>query len=264
MLGFDHGFPYSNFHEINLEWLINKMKELECFVKTEMAKQNQKIKELGEKLDKEIEDRKTADAGLQTQITNNYNYLVSRIGTLEEKHRLDMVYVRDEMAQNYVTLKNYIDQEIEKVKRLINAPIPCPTFNYIRQKTVCLQTTLFDYYNFLRPHAFTAGWFDAQGFTCAELDSLGQTAIQWDMFGKCNLRNARKNWPWMVYDHHTGQVVPAAQSLNELWQYHMTGLTCGEWDNMSYTCAEFDAAGYTAKQLDWTKDPAELDKEVTA
>ena len=29
MFGFIHKFPYSNFHEINLDWLINSMKDLE-------------------------------------------------------------------------------------------------------------------------------------------------------------------------------------------------------------------------------------------
>lgn len=264
MLCFDHGFPYSNFHEINLEWLINKMKELECFVKTEMAKQNQKLKELSEKLDKEIADRKNGDENLQRQITNNYNALTNRIANLEETHRLDVIVLRNEISQAYLTAKNYTDNEIEKVKKLINKPIPCPTFNYIRQETVCLQTTLYDYYNFLRPHAFTAGWFDMQGFTADELDSLGQTALQWDMFGEINLRNARKNWPWIVYDHNTGNRVCVAQSLNELWQYHMKGLKCDEWDSMVYTAKEFDNKNYTAHQLDWTITPLELNKEVLA
>lgn len=29
MFGFIHKFPYSNFHEINLDWLINSMKALQ-------------------------------------------------------------------------------------------------------------------------------------------------------------------------------------------------------------------------------------------
>lgn len=33
MFGFIHKFPYSNFHEINLDWLINSMKTLESSFK---------------------------------------------------------------------------------------------------------------------------------------------------------------------------------------------------------------------------------------
>ena len=33
MLGFIHKFPYSNFHEINLDWLINSMKALQSSFK---------------------------------------------------------------------------------------------------------------------------------------------------------------------------------------------------------------------------------------
>ena len=33
MFGFIHRFPYSNFHEINLDWLINSMKTLESSFK---------------------------------------------------------------------------------------------------------------------------------------------------------------------------------------------------------------------------------------
>lgn len=33
MFGFIHKFPYSNFHEINLDWLINSMKDLQSSYK---------------------------------------------------------------------------------------------------------------------------------------------------------------------------------------------------------------------------------------
>lgn len=59
MLGFIHKFPYSNFHEINLDWLINAMKDLQS-----------SFKELSDKVDDAIVYMKDNIYQTTTEIIN--------------------------------------------------------------------------------------------------------------------------------------------------------------------------------------------------
>lgn len=257
---FEH-FPYTNYHDINLAWLLNEMKQLHDFVVTSINDFNQRLSKQEAALAAEIAERNAADNDIRKLLSSNYEALNAKIRNLEYKHDNDIIKLNYLLGKNYTALKLYIDTQIADVlKKIATLPGKQCVYNYIRQEYTCLQTVLSDYYAFLRDRAFTAEWFDEQGFTCDELDAIGMTALQWDMFGELYLRNARQNWPWMTYDHHNGNRIPVQQSINELWQYNQDGLTCAEWDAMTYTAAEFDAAGYTAYQIDWTRDPEALDK----
>lgn len=250
-------FPYSNFHDINLSWMIAKLKELENRIET----WEKKLSSLEVALNKEIADRKAADDDLQQQITNNYNTLNTSIQALTWLHQEDVYKLKGEINRAYLKANAYTDYQIELVKKLINPPIPSPTFNYFQQKITKLQCTLRDYYLHLRDHAYTAGEFDQLGLTAGELDGLGLTAGEYDLEGLHKIKDFKKDWPWFDYDPYTGEKVELKRLIRNLYQYHMGGLTCGEWDAMEYTCGEFDQAGYTAYQLDWTQDPKELDKK---
>lgn len=59
MFGFIHRFPYSNFHEINLDWLINSMKDLQS-----------SFKELSDKVDDAIVYMKDNIYQTTTEIIN--------------------------------------------------------------------------------------------------------------------------------------------------------------------------------------------------
>ena len=59
MFGFIHKFPYSNFHEINLDWLINSMKALQS-----------SFKELSDKVDDAIVYMKDNIYQTTTEIIN--------------------------------------------------------------------------------------------------------------------------------------------------------------------------------------------------
>lgn len=249
-------FPYTNFHELNLDWVLYKILELNSRVETS----EENIKNLNTKLDKEIADRIAADGNLQSQITNNYNYLNGKIENLISKHNFDYTILQGEIAKSYLKSKDYTDSQIDELKKLINKPVPCPVFDYFEQDIVCLQKVLFDYYINLRDHALTAFEFDGLGLSCQELDNLLYTAYDWDINGKNLTYDHLKRWPWFGYDPYTGNRMSLEHIINNLYQYHYTGITCGEWDAMTYTAGEFDAAKFTAYTLDWSQSPKSLDK----
>ena len=257
--------PYTNFHDINLEWLLRSMRDLQNYVKTTIADFNNRLSAAEATITKEIADRKAADAALQTQITNNYNALNTKIINLTNKHNEDVFKLRGEIAASYIDSTEYTDVEIAKVIAMIKALPSDPVFNYFRQKMCTIQHTLQDYYLWLRDHAYSAGWFDSQGMTCRQLDDLGKTALEWDLDGVKIIKDYQQTWPYQMFDPYNGRKITVVQAVQNLYQLHYTGLKCGEWDSMTYTVGEFDAAGYTAYQIDWTKEPQILDKgDVTA
>lgn len=256
---FEH-MPYTNFHDINLEWLLKSMRDLQNYVKTEIASINNRLTAAEAKITKEIADRKAADAELQTQIKNNYTNLNTKITNLTNKHNEDIFKLRGEIASSYIDSAEYTDAEIAKVIAMIKTLPSSPVFNYFRQKMCTIQHTFQDYYLWLRDHAYRAGWFDSQGMTCGELDDLAKTALDWDLNGVRIIKDFQQTWHYLMPDPYTGKKVTITQAVQNLYQLHYTGLDCGQWDAMTYTAAEFDTAGYTAYQIDWTKEPAKLDK----
>lgn len=256
---FEH-MPYTNFHDINLEWLLRSMRDLQNYVKTTIEDFNNRLSATEDAITKEIADRKNADVQLQTQITNNYNTLSTRITNLNNKHDEDMLKIRGEIAAMYGDSVEYTDAQIAKVIAMIKALPSSPVFNYFRQKMCTIQHTFFDYYNWLRDHSFTAGEFDSSAITCGEFDALGKTALEWDMGGKDILHDFFKSMLTFMFDPYKGERVPVRHVVANLYQLHYTGLTCGEWDAMTFNANEFDAAGFTSYQLDWTKDPIILDR----
>lgn len=254
---FEH-FPYTNVHNLNLSWLIKSMQGLEKYVVDQVNKINVNMDELNKKLEQEITDRKTENIELWTAVNNNNIAVNNRVSALENKHDNDVLKIYNKMYQLNNNMKNYVDVEIQKVIEMIkNNPTPS-VFNYLRQKMTSLQCVLRDYYATMRDFGFTAGWFDAQGMTCGELDGLELTAYNYDFYGLIAIKNYNQDWPWMVYNQYTGNKIPVASAVNQLFNFHIGGLTCGEWDNMDYTCEEFDAAEFTAYELDWTQVPKNL------
>ena len=256
---FEH-MPYTNFHDINLEWLLRAIKDLQNEFKTALANFDNRLTAAEAKLTKEIADRKAADAALQTQITNNYNALGTKIINLTNKHNEDVFKLRGEIAASYIDSTEYTDAEIAKIVAMIKALPSNPVFNYFHQKMCTIQHTLQNYYLWLRDHAYSAGWFDSQGMTCRQLDDLGKTTLEWDLDGIKIIKDYQQTWPYQMFDPYNGRKITVVQAVQNLYQLHYTGLKCGEWDSMTYTVGKFDAAGYTAYQIDWTEEPANLDK----
>ena len=255
---FEH-FPYTNMHNFNLTWLLESIEDLKNYITTEINNVKKSITDLNKKLEQEIAERKTSDVQIWATVDNNNIAVNARITVLENKHDNDILKIYNEMYNLNNNMKNYVDIEIQKVIDMIKTQPTPNVFNYLRQKTTSLQCVLRDYYATMRDFGFTAGWFDAQGATCEELDGLNLTAYNYDFYGLIAIKEYQQTWPWLVYNQYDGSKIPVAFALNQLFNYHLGGITCQEWDNMDYTCEEFDAAEFTAYKLDWTADPKVLD-----
>lgn len=187
--GFTNQFPYTDFHELNLDWIINKMKELEnttAYIVEEFSK----IEVLTEDyiqgmIDRAIETNNLEIARqlieLKAEITTEYKgYVTAQINALTTYIDNQDVYY-DQLAKAYAATayadaKDYVDAEVLDYTMMIN-PI---TGVYEDVRNVVNDIVSY----FHTGDALTAGEYDSLELTAGAYDAYDITAYDYDFNGK--------------------------------------------------------------------------------
>ena len=193
MSNFTNQFPYTDFHELNLDWVINKMKELENTT-SYLVEEFSKIEVLTEDyiqsmIDRAIETNNLVIAQklieLKAEITTEYKgYVTAQINALTTYiDNQDVHY--DQLAQGYANTaladaKDYIDSEVLEYTMMIN-PI---TGVYEDARNVVNDIVSY----FHTGDALTAGEYDALDLTAGAYDAYDITAYDYDFNGKTKLK----------------------------------------------------------------------------
>lgn len=188
-MGFINQFPYSDFHELNLDWLLSTTKDLK-----------EKIQYLMEEFAKiEIMTEDQINAMIHQAITTNNIDLYNRMNqlktdiTLEYKDYVDSsinlfkVYVDnqdvhyDELASNYAlnainVSEAYTDTKLVDYTYMIN-PI---TGEYDDVRNVV--NDIVEYFH--TDNTLTAGEYDALDLTAQAYDNYELSAFDYDFNGK--------------------------------------------------------------------------------
>ena len=186
---FINQFPYSDFHELNLDWLLNKTKELESTT-AYLVEEFSKIEVVTEEyiqsmIDSAIETNNIVLAGkliqLKNEITTEYKgYVTAQINTLTTYiDNQDVHY--DGLAQGYANTalsdaKDYVDSQVLEYTMMIN-PI---TGEYEDVRNVVDDIVTY----FHTSDALTAGEYDALDLTAGAYDAYDITAYDYDFSGK--------------------------------------------------------------------------------
>ena len=189
MSNFINQFPYTDFHELNLDWIINKMKELENTT-SYLVEEFAKIEVLTEDyiqsmIDRAIETNNLEIARqlieLKAEITTEYKgYVTAQINALTTYiDNQDVHY--DQLAQGYANTalgdaKDYVDAQVLEYTMMIN-PI---TGVYEDVRNVVDDIVSY----FHTGDALTALEYDSLDLTAGAYDAYDITAYDYDFNGK--------------------------------------------------------------------------------
>lgn len=188
-MGFLNQFPYSDFHEMNLDWLIKQTKDSMEAIK----KLQEEMAQIQIMTEEQIESMINAAIAsnnielynymtqLKAEITNEYKgYTNNQISQLKiYVNNQDVYYI--EQAKSYsdgnlAIAKQYTDDKILNYNYMVN-PI---NGEYQDVRTVI--TDIFS--NFLTNDALTAAEYDALDLTASAYDAYDLTAYDYDFNGK--------------------------------------------------------------------------------
>ena len=199
-MGFVNQFPYSDFHELNLDWLIRQTKETldkanyleEEFAKIEVLTEEQINNMIAAAISANNINVYNSINQVRLDLTNAINDLDVSITARYKAYTdaqiaLQKIYIDnqdlfyDTLAQGYAATalteaKAYTDQQVLNYNMMIN-PIN-GQYEDVRQ----VVNDIFD--NFLSNDALTAVEYDALELTASAYDAYDLTAYDYDFNGK--------------------------------------------------------------------------------
>lgn len=177
MPNFFHNYPYTDFHELNLDWCITNIKKLLNYFEglDELATVkyvDESIEALRAALQAAI-DLKLDRADFTTFVSElqiSLNSIVNDIHALEHATAQNAQAIID----TYNNLKNYIDSQL----------IDLEVINPMTGESEPIQLVLNYMANLLRENALTASEYDGAELTATAYDALQLTAYNYDNYGK--------------------------------------------------------------------------------
>lgn len=195
-MGFINQFPYSDFHELNLDWLIKQTKSIEDQIKA-LEEEMAKIEVMTEEQIKALIDMAIATnnvqlynsmAQLKADITADYkNYVDGRVTYL--KNLIDQleIYVDNQDIYYFNLSKTYSDDMLVQAKSYTDAQVLDYTLmiNPITGTNDDVRKVVNDIFsNFLTNDSLTAIEYDTLDLTAAAYDAYELTAYDYDFNGK--------------------------------------------------------------------------------
>lgn len=156
-MSFTNDYPYTDFHEINLDWILNKIKEfqtrIDSFEDTVLKKANaytdSEILKLSQKISKEFVDFTKEITDKIANIDSNYNQFVNYVNnriTLMENELVKMNdYIQTILKQaNEYTRQAIINNNAYIISETTKALSTVKVINYFTGERVSIQE-MFDY-----------------------------------------------------------------------------------------------------------------------
>ena len=276
-------YPYTDFHELNLDWVLAKLREFDGKLNT---------------LDVEFDDIKDQFADIKSEVDNLLNtmqatiqaeiqayvpgyvdgvlspYITQLQGALAEVENLknliagweqllidirrDYTTADDGLKADYIsrieTLRLEIVLDLMALEdRINNIEYNLPDIdNPVKGYKTSIEQAIEDVYDACRYFALTALQFQAADLTAQDLDDLDLTALEWDLFGYNHLYQA----PNGCINPLTGQRESICTILADLALFASTRtwtalIWDGTWDRDADT---IDGLDLTAFEFDYSDD----------
>lgn len=230
---FDH-FPYTNFHELNLTWILEKMKALSAEVDTLnswMATHKEEYQEAISRL-----------SAVENEIASFEAEIEAKFSQLQADLEADFAEQKAELEKALADTKTQIDAEMTQLQADVDAAIAqfenqfielkASILNEVEQLKADVRREVTELYNVMQ--ANNEYVFETVENRLEEfIESLPEILTV------------------MVYNPYRGEVTDIQTAINDLYEVAaIWGLTATQYDSLGLTASEYDAHGLTAREYD--------------
>lgn len=284
-MGLFDQFPYTNFHELNLDWLLNTMKNLESVyegLKDEIQQTIDFVNNFEQHADELIDERIVVAMSLYQQrlievenlvkeLENEINKddgITGQIAQLRkdlQQTQRDLEYAKAECYDRYQTLLELMHEYKHSMDGVINSAV-IKLEQYVKETVTKLDrldvtnpiTGVFeDIQNVLNDLAEIIG--RGYGMTAQEYDDLQLTAHTYDGYRLTAYDYSTRGYfelylklvQNLMRSPFTGEMAPYDNVIYDLANLHKCALTAAEYDERQITASEYDKFMLTAWVYDW-------------
>ena len=229
----DH-FPYTNFHELNLDWIVTKVKEL-----------NAKVLEL----DEWMAQHKTEYANLVLRVTA----LENEINTFETQVRSEFQRLKADLDADFAAQKAEMDQALAETQAEVNAQIELLT-SEVNAAIAGLDTQFANLTREIRSELVTVKIQVNEAIGALDQRILDNNEFLFKYVEE-RLDQFIIDFPDLiditVYNPFRGSYTNLQTAINDLYDMScIEGLTALQFDTMDLTAEEFDTYNLTAREFD--------------
>ena len=276
---FDHKYPYENFHELNLDWILSEIKRfaatleswqqtideilaaIEQFddleartlkleratadlptIRANIATLQANVLALSNQdliLQKQIDKIKNNWNNIQTQIDDVYNYINAKINTVNVRITSEIYAVKVDYNTKFHQILRWMD-EIDYRINHIDTSVINPWHPELGRITQDENARLI--HNDLADECLTAEQYSRLGLTAADYATYDLTAINYAQFGKTRLHF---NWVYMPVE---GIKQDISNVLTSIINNIMGTLTAAEYAALNLDADDYAALDLTSQQ----------------
>ena len=223
---FDH-MPYTNFHELNLDWIVTKVKEL-----------NAKVTALNEWAE--------THKGEYIELKRRVDVLENEIDTFETQIRSEFEQLKEQQQEEFDQLKAEtkatITAEVTRLERLVSQAIT-NLENEFNRMLIEVRTRLNEFEVEINQAIINLN---------NQLDANNQYIMKWV---EDRIQEFIDSLPEIltvqVYNPYRGEVTDIQQAINDLYSIACVyGLTAEQYDSLQLTASEYDDKDLTALEYD--------------
>lgn len=279
MSDFFNKYPYTDFHELNIDWLLSEFKKLSDsyqgiidWIENDAANFNVLLNRIialeGQttSLQNQIStERIRVDAkfdAINAEFTNQYDRITREYTDMYSAILTDvnaaLTTLANTVHQNKIELIQAINDGDAAVRGWVEAYLQTfidnlpdyeqlIIYNPVQGIQTNVQTAINDLYDYFNAYALTAQQYDNLMLTADEYDSYGLTAHEYDSAGLQYLGAGF----YLMRSPFTGTMAPIPIVINMLFDLHRAGaLTAAAYDALALDAAAYDALNLTAYTYD--------------